>query len=424
MMRRVGGFLIWAMALNLIMGARCAIADSTTEPEVVVFEYRGKLYYLDDIDTFIKQNGDDVCVSSIGGVDTLYTRLLSACRDSILSSASKTENWAHRIKMKLMSNKDALKYCLLEKSRLKNKSINYDVAYKITQNLNACIARVGVHADVGSCPLGGLFVRSETDLENIRDLARYIGNTYHFEKSIENPLIGIFNGRTMIVCDGGRPVDIVQPSFSGREQCQGGVFESLPGHGGTPDGVYLARNSDIDVISGAGSQASWGQYRIPLLPARETNTFDRTNMYLHGTTDRCKRRSGGCVSMGVAIEDFVKRNFIQNRRDMIIIIEKVPSIDFQNEYKNLDAACVVENKMTDAVLSHFSGVQTETPDEASVMAQQYLQSDIKMCDSYDDNNVVCLVPDCDARPGTQDYVTCHCRASSDMYKMEFDDVCD
>ena len=65
-------------------------------------------------------------------------------------------------------------------------------------------------------------------------------------------------------------------------------------------------------------QVSWGGHKVPLIPATETNTFGRTNMYIHGTTDPNKHRSGGCISLGIAVDKFIDTGFIQGVVPVIV----------------------------------------------------------------------------------------------------------
>ena len=62
---------------------------------------------------------------------------------------------------------------------------------------------------------------------------------------------------------------------------------------------------------------SWGNSRIKLEPADDTDTKGRTNMYTHGgkTFD-----SGGCLDLANGMEDFYK-DFIKYGDDLILNVK-------------------------------------------------------------------------------------------------------
>jgi hypothetical protein len=46
-------------------------------------------------------------------------------------------------------------------------------------------------------------------------------------------------------------------------------------------------------------------------------------MYLHGTNDSNKHRSGGCISLGIAIDKFIETGFITGTVPVIVNTETV-----------------------------------------------------------------------------------------------------
>lgn len=127
----------------------------------------------------------------------------------------------------------------------------------------------------------------------------------------------IFNGKALVVCENNRPVMIMKPSFSGYVGCQEAKYQNLPGVGGVPNGVYMLYHNMLEEPE---DKAAWGGYRIPLIPAVETNTYGRGSMYLHGTSDPDKKRSAGCISLGLSIDEFVRTSYFQNRSESLVFV--------------------------------------------------------------------------------------------------------
>ncbi len=127
----------------------------------------------------------------------------------------------------------------------------------------------------------------------------------------------IFNGKALVVCENNRPVMIMKPSFSGYVGCQEAKYQNLPGVGGVPNGVYMLYHNMLEEPE---DKAAWGGYRIPLIPAMETNTYGRGSMYLHGTSDPSKKRSGGCISLGISIDEFVNTPYFKNRSETLVFV--------------------------------------------------------------------------------------------------------
>lgn len=310
--------------------------------KTLAFEYKGKKYYIKDIDNFLKNNKSDACVQGINNVNSLYETLLGACRDGLsrledkygTTVLGKNISWAvDRQRMSGHSAKDALCYCLLEREKLQKKAstaaTEYSMHIPANPAIQTCVNSIKVNPNPNTCPVGGLYVEDAKYLEKLDNLKSFFGQTYQFssgKQSNKDMLVGVYNGYILVICNGAKAEYIVKPTFSGFEKCQGATFESLPGEGSIPDGVYMARFADLERMNGK-SARSWGDYRIPLIPAKTTQTYGRSNMYLHGTQNAAKRRSGGCVSMGINIKKFVEEYLQKTQRNILLIVNKVDVVD-------------------------------------------------------------------------------------------------
>ena len=66
-----------------------------------------------------------------------------------------------------------------------------------------------------------------------------------------------------------------------------------------------------------GGYASWGDHRVWLEPAKETNTFGRDKFSIHGGV---AFGSAGCIDLRTEISDFIKW-FEQNKKDVILHVK-------------------------------------------------------------------------------------------------------
>ncbi|MBP5485798.1 MAG: DUF2778 domain-containing protein [Alphaproteobacteria bacterium] len=339
----------------------CLSAHADGDPQIMIFELNGKAYYLTDeklLEALIKS---ETCIqgASEGEIAKLYLLLYDACKQSIaalseeareqgINPHTRFNNFMRNIGTKIATSNFAkqiglsetdketilrtgLKNCLITKESLtkrltQNSKMHPTVTTKITADIDKCISNIGILPPIKNdiCPLYPS-VPDEKYIENIFNLnATYSTQTFHFptDTPISTNKIIIFNGNVLVACENNIPKYLVRPTYSGRESCQNGQYQSIPYSGGTPNGVYVVRAKDKDTLSKE-KQLAWGQYRIPLIPANETNTFGRTNMYLHGTTDPNKHRSGGCISLGLAIDEFVETNFIDSTIPIIVDVDTV-----------------------------------------------------------------------------------------------------
>ena len=322
-------------------GGGYAKNDPCGNKQVIAFEYKGKKYFIEDLEQFFKSaHRSDMCISGFDGVQSLYHALYTACMDGLSSLEDQVgikvpfvgnaSLAVDKVRLHQLDNdKQRFCYCQLEKEKLQKRADAQQKYYShnvVARDVQTCVDSIKVHTDESFCPV----VPSVTDsahLANFANISSMLQGRYYFPKPMAgNPFTAVFNGYVLVVCDGARPVHIVKPSFSGFEKCQGGFFESLPGRGSVPDGLYLIQHSAIQELVGK-KMLDWGKYRMLLLPEQKTNTYGRTSMYLHGTHDPDKRRSGGCISLGINIDSFVDDFYKNKNRDMIVIVSKDGVVD-------------------------------------------------------------------------------------------------
>ncbi len=326
---------------------------------LLVFELDGELYYAYDLEKLLSGELQNSCVygRTDGKIKRLYEILLDNCREELSRNVDrlsgddyKKSKWEQRVTtvqdMFMGRTEDALLVCLVNayllRERLQNVPVEVTNPVTLQQNLDACVSKIGVmEAGIDFngnqiCPVG-FKVRHPEYLDNLANLdARFTGTDYKFLTSGDvgaNPLMAVFNGYVMVVCDGAEPVELVQFVGSGADVCQGNVFQSIPSMGSLPQGVYLARHQDIQNVALLKSQGristdvDWGAYRIPLIPSAANNTYGRGSFYLHGSDKDGKYQSAGCITLGTGIADFVERFLEPAGRDMIIVVDTVDVVN-------------------------------------------------------------------------------------------------
>lgn len=353
----------------MLMVALCVRnVDANTEPDVILYQANDTVYFVTaDLLEKLKEDAKDTCLEHVlsehneGDTKTtivkMYELLLAQCRQQIATMSGKLKdnsNWLEldTIGQEFYMSDDKLsaylaglknrnlgrnvntenvieKYnlCVITKQDLQARLNKYienqpKYSYALSADIDACINAINI-ANVSEdvCPLSPT-VESEAEISSLRNLnGDYQNKMFTFETFADvNPRqILVFDGKMLVACDGGIPVHIVRPSFSGYVECRDAQYQSYPGVGVVPDGVYLIKKSNIEPMQ---NQLSWGKYRIPLQPAFETNTYGRANFYFHGTSDPDKRRSGGCISLGVHIEDFIESDWFRNNAHDLMIVVK------------------------------------------------------------------------------------------------------
>jgi hypothetical protein len=339
----------------------CLSARADDDQQIMIFELNGKAYYITDtklLETLVKS---ETCIKGAtdGEISKLYLLLYDACKQSIailneeankqgINPHIKFNNFLRNLGTQIAASgfakqiglsetdketilRTGLKNCIITKESLtktltQNSKSQSTTNTKITADIDKCISNIGIlrSQENNTCPLYPS-IPDVKYIENILNLnSTYRAQTFHFptDTKISTNKIIIFNGNVLVACENNIPKYLVRPTYSGRESCQNGQYQSIPYSGGTPNGVYIVRDKD-KAQQPKEKQIAWGQYRIPLIPANETNTFGRTNMYLHGTTDPNKHRSGGCISLGLAIDEFIKTGFIDGTIPIIVNVDKV-----------------------------------------------------------------------------------------------------
>lgn len=351
------------------------VARADDIADVIVFQYGGKDYYYDNIDelrgVFERLIMAEPCLQNQDGltVDMMFGALIDVCRQrrgtlddllrkqyGVAPSVSPTlgrwgvdNMWDDR-----KSKENSLRACIVDISTLAQdlKKLTRDkVVLSVGTDLDACVNSIKVDPNIYTFGLGGVYygdkpvkrhiadthffcpldvvVESEADLANVRNLNQeYTGKKFTFmdeyvkqaegqEKSsadMKADTVMVFNGSMLVMCQGGHAVQMGRPVYSGYDGCLGGDSQDLPAYGSLPDGVYLMNvGRNVQNLDGNDDLAGFGKYRIPLKPSNESKTYGRNNFYLHGTYDPAKRRSSGCITLGVNIDEFIETEWFQNQ---------------------------------------------------------------------------------------------------------------
>lgn len=356
----------------------CGNVFGNTDPDVILYQVADKTYFVTgDVLEQLKDDARDTClehvivednlmaVDSGQGINTektttikFYELLLSQCRQQVSNLIGGIKNDASLFNQsgvsgELVVNDDVVaayvagrknarlknttpdklleKYntCVVLKQDLQQRLKKYEMpetvySYNINADIDKCIKSIDVQegVDVKLCPLNPT-ISDKNDIAGMENFnERYLNKkqTFSAMPDVVPGQIALFNGRIMVVCDQGQAVYVVKPAFSGYAECRDARYQSYPNVGALPDGVYLVKH---DAVEKRKDTDSWGGYRAPLMPSQETQTYGRENFYLHGTSDAHKQRSGGCISLGVQIEEFIESDWFQNSaKDLIIIVDK------------------------------------------------------------------------------------------------------
>ena len=294
----------------------------------VLMSINGKTYFIEDLDKLEKDldelKDSDPCISKLFESikdKELVEALLGSCKTNMWKHEDRVrdlggdEKGSGKLDFVLRSNKGALAECLVDISNLK--TAMEDQRKNMTEiknhvNLEECVNNL---AYTKSCPIGANTTGAHN--VNLELLKAFNWNQFTKEK-YAFPVPGnykpgkalIFDGSVLIACqkenDGSTsPKYVVHTAYSGlKGGCQNAQYSGVPRAGPIPNGVYLL--GKVERIDNAGSKSSWGDYRYPLIPAMTTNTYFRDSMYLHGTSDKTKQQSAGCISLGTYIDEFVR----------------------------------------------------------------------------------------------------------------------
>lgn len=311
--------------------------DDFINNTVFVFEFKGQKYYVENLEDLLSGKTKDTCIYNRvdGKIQKLYRILYESCRTSlnrksdVLDFGDKVlkKIYSNRVSDFVITNKTQLKLCLIQLENIESQMVGHSYETKqfdFQSDLDSCIDKIAViNPSENSCP-SGFAVQKDEYISNLRDTdlnALYGDCSYSFrsKNDIKNPLMAVFNGYILLICDNGQPQYLVQPTGSGAAMCQGGEYQEVPNTGSLPDGVYLASYSGLERMSKL-TGPSWGKYRMPLIPAESNKTFNRGSFYLHGTTTDGKYTSGGCITLGTGIVDFIEGYYKKEGRDMIIFV--------------------------------------------------------------------------------------------------------
>ena len=141
-----------------------------------------------------------------------------------------------------------------------------------------------------------------------------------------------FNGKSLTLHENGEIIKEWK-GVSGRPGFQHPNYQDLKNYGPLPEGNYVAKISDFQKwenlgawqkfkssIGGGqwrGGTAAWGEQRIWLTPANDTNLYGRNNFSIHGGLTP---GSAGCIDLTKAMADFAKW-FQNNGYDVIVQVK-------------------------------------------------------------------------------------------------------
>lgn len=355
---------LFVLLIGIIL-AKPGLCDNVDKAKnLFVMQVGDKRYYVKDLDLLesLFQDGTDMCFEYGNGLEgqisNLYKVLYNACIDGRarlqdqarkndnLSLTKKAEFRAKQLwrkgKAKLSSDldyKSMLVDCLIDKADLTYalSSVEQTVyKYNFNNNIANCIRSIKISPDA-MCSRSDLFVPDASCLDNMDNLDDvYATKKAYFTEGLDadaaSDKVLVFNGKVLVACERGEAKYVVKPSFSGRMSCQNGEYQYVGGVGHLPNGVYLALVDYMESMDEK-QQVAWGQHRIPLVPSMTTNTGGRHGFYLHGTTNPDKRQSGGCISLGVAIDELVETDWFTDEEYIPVIVNVVDDITQEDRNK-------------------------------------------------------------------------------------------
>lgn len=158
------------------------------------------------------------------------------------------------------------------------------------------------------------------------------GATFEYPVNTNKNQIAIFDGKTLSLYENDKNVKSWD-GMSGKPDYQGKENQGMKDKGPLPEGTYVARQSklqfykDIDWLdrqkshiwrgSWPGGTDSWGDSRVWLEPAENTNLLGRKKFSVHGGKDL---GSLGCIDLTSQMDDFTKW-FTGNNKDVIIYVK-------------------------------------------------------------------------------------------------------
>ena len=139
-----------------------------------------------------------------------------------------------------------------------------------------------------------------------------------FEKPVNTKpgYYAVFDGKKFTLYVDNKPV-ISWDAVSGQPGYQNPEYQNRESTGPIPEGIYVARQEELQHITPMGfiaglipgkhgewpgSTISWGDSRVWLEPSKETNTYDRDKFSIHGGWFS---GSAGCIDLTSQIDNFV-----------------------------------------------------------------------------------------------------------------------
>lgn len=138
-----------------------------------------------------------------------------------------------------------------------------------------------------------------------------------------------FDGKALTVYQNSKEIYKFD-AMSGKNEYQNPKYQNLANRGPIPEGVYVARQSEIQHITPygllagivnagtwSGSLYSWGESRVWLEPSNETNTYGRDGFSIHGGLFP---GSAGCIDLTGQISTFIP--WLESTgKDLVVYVE-------------------------------------------------------------------------------------------------------
>lgn len=160
----------------------------------------------------------------------------------------------------------------------------------------------------------------------------YNGNTFSGPIGIIDKQYALFNGTSLSVYEDDKKI-AEWPAVSGRPGHQSSKYQKEKDLGPIPEGVYVIRKqrlqfyndiswwdrqrSAVGLGTWRGGTDSWGESRVWLEPAKETNLYGRSGFSIHGGA---VPGSAGCIDLTHSMDGFTKW-FENNKKDVILKVK-------------------------------------------------------------------------------------------------------
>ncbi len=158
------------------------------------------------------------------------------------------------------------------------------------------------------------------------------GATFEYPVNTNKNQIAIFDGKSLTLYENDKKVKSWN-GMSGKPDYQGKENQGLKNKGPLPEGMYVARQSNLyyfDDMSKIermaayvgrtkfpGGRGSWGNSKVALEPSPQNNMLGRDKFNIHGGKEL---GSWGCIDLTSQMDDFTKW-FTENKKDVIIQVK-------------------------------------------------------------------------------------------------------